>query len=120
MREILFRGRRLEGGSWGEGYFAQTEAASYIWDERSCEWLDVDPETVGQYTGLTDKDGRKIFEGDILMREDGTKHIVEYHHDQFWNKMIQPKTLWMEPIAEWDSKVIGNIYDNPELLEAEP
>ena len=91
----------------------------------------VDPETVGQYTGLTDKNGNKIFEGDIIAYEDETPGQYEYHDSLFINRGVirfdDGQFYFTNSIAATmddllykgtlDCEVIGNIHDNPELLE---
>ena len=113
MREILFRGKWKNSGEWVYGNLFNPDKAdtptqicigTYI--ARTC--YEIDPETVGQYTGLTDKNGRKIFEGDI-MRNAG--NVVEFYGGGFCINGDSPLSYWT------GTEVIGNIYDNPELLE---
>ena len=116
MREILFRGKTLDGGEWVYGDFCQsdiTEATIHINSgRRSGLHRVIDLETVGQYTGLKDKTGVKIFEGDIIdwdATEWGCQHreLVEWDYDL----LDMRKNDWKEFCT-----VIGNIYDNPELM----
>ena len=119
MREILFRGKRLDHGVWEEGYYSPMDLPSYdaepvdvpcIIRKKDLLWCKVDPATVGQYTGRTDKNGKKIFEGDIIKAEWGYQGEVEF--DSFIYAM-------MESTIDDNVEVIGNIHDNPELLDKE-
>lgn len=132
MREILFRGKSANTGEWIFGdyehfYLSDGELVVYIskWGKRNDKVL---PETVGQYTGLTDKNGKKIFEGDVIWGDDctGTWHkgVVEYD-DSIGSFIINAKRFMQYPKNEnhydllgcWS--IEGNIHDNPELLEGE-
>ena len=127
MREILFKGKRTDNGEWVCGWYAplvcnDKTVIPYIRNENGTD-KEVIPETVGQYTGLTDKNGKKIFEGDILDCGDRVV-IVEWHrYCGTWDsKFIKYKgekcSNGIIPF-EWKYRavIIGNIYDNPELLE---
>lgn len=131
MREILFRGKDLSGvltRSWIFGSLDTTENEHtiMIYPDRfgnKCR-IFVDPKTVGQYTGLTDKNGKKIFEGDIVERLWlGEKHIYRIYYDSDISSFIgadidcQGFTTFNYDSCEFE--VIGNIYDNPELLEVQ-
>lgn len=121
MSEILFRGKRLDNGEWVYGYLGKHTSLDamiidrpYITmnDELSAFnfWI-VDPSTVGQYAGLTDKNGKRIFEGDILKIASKT-YIAFFERGAFY--LVADTTL---PIKYADRfEVIGNIYDNLELL----
>ena len=127
MREFLFHGKRIDNGKWVEGYLFI--ANWYLNDEKftaimrtdttafpHCEvsgWEEVDPETVGQYTELTDKNEKKIFEGDIV-EIDGKRYEVKYMLGQFFVGINMPIAY-----KRFDCEVIGNIHDNPELLQME-
>ena len=129
MREILFRGKHMHvclenkhlDGTWVEGYLADE---NHINDGK-CEFL-IDPETICQYTGLTDKNGKKIWENDILeghlddkFPEDVTREKVIWH-ESGWKTEV-PGCVDKEYLDEFDTEnfeVVGNVFDNPELLEA--
>lgn len=137
MREILFRGKRTDNGEWVEGYYYKAkycrtddELCDYItvphpkeYNEPSSHYI-VNPETVGQYTGLKDKNGTKIFEGDIVDVLYDVNYIgvaaerigvfeVVFHNGCF---MKQKGGVRYHFIPSDKCTVIGNIYDNPELL----
>ena len=123
MREILFRGKRPDNGEWVEGWYEMYPfgrwpvKTSIIPSEGAkaghYEHVEVDSSTVGQYTGLNDKNGKRIFEGDILKwdsREWGCDHLEIANWD--YELFDMRKNDW----EEW-CEIIGNIHDNPELLE---
>ena len=137
MREILFRGKRVDNGEWVYGYFeklcielenGKEITFHYIQGLTINEGYMINPETVGQFTGLTDKNGNKIFEGDIVEFEDkytGGKGRAEIVFEAFKWKYSGcyyggNPIVWL-CIDDLSIKfeVIGNIYDNPELLERE-
>lgn len=132
MREILFRGKRKDNSEWVYGNYAVTDnngKQHFIFQNKVFEF-DVVPETVGQYTGITDDNGKKIFEGDILGI---TNDDPDY--DYITKVYLDCDTLCVDvqgqdydytsigfAIEIWNDEcdqveVIGNIYDNPELLE---
>ena len=119
MREILFRGKRTKTGEWVTGnLWHHTEKASLIWSNELDTKAWVLPETVGQFTGLTDKNGKKIFEGDIVESFDIFNHwdgygIVNWN-ETFNSWCMGERLMYCDRIATYE--VIGNIYDNPELL----
>lgn len=130
MREILFRGKRTDNGEWvygdllhpddcGNGYAIE----DFTKEKNNC--FDVIPDTIGQYTGLTDKNGKKIFEGDILRINYYPKDdvIIEWHDGAFrFKKAKFPRAYEYEHLCVNQQsvryrRIIGNIHDNPELLE---
>ena len=127
-REILFRGKRIDNGEWVEGYFVNLWLIHYqkhqpIITDNNAVSYDVDPSTVGQYTGLTDKNGKKIFEGDIVktdkFSEPNKQYIIKYDL-QFGAFIGQDRYNLYFVTFDGDSvefEVIGNIHDNSELLE---
>lgn len=149
MRDILFRGKRTDTGQWVFGqYFARDDytviltkkgavykGRNQFYHGISLTAFDVDPDTVGQYTGLTDKNGKKIFEGDILAVEqisDSIEHfespvkcpynvVVKWDKCSWmWETIGTARKRYLHFPEAWlfrKCKVIGNIHDNPELLE---
>lgn len=119
MREIKFRGKREEDGEWQEGYFV----FGLIEDLIVCglfSWR-VKSETVGEYTGLEDKNGKKIFEGDILRvksRKTETLCVVVFREGWFIGITEDNGECEFRYMA--DVEIIGNIYDNPDLIKIRP
>lgn len=135
MREILFKGKRVDNGEWTEGYFFKSwNKVFLLWgmtgDSPNME--EVIPETVGQYTGLTDKNGKKIFEGDIISAvtlDTGKEQravigfgnfIDENNDDEYMGFFIEfdgiKTTITQLSMEECKNRieVIGNKYDNKE------
>lgn len=129
MREIIFRGKRKDNGEWVSGnlFLSDTDGRAYILAGSrtvTIEW-EVDQSTVGQYTGLKDKHGKKIFEGDILLLDD-IKGIVNYGTGCFCVKLPSPDYLYRNNPAidmvlnEYPGlEIIGNAHDNPEIIDKE-
>ena len=131
MREILFRGKRTINGDWVYGDFVHgNERKSlrdsiFVYDSGTQSFNDyeINPPTLGQYTGLTDKNGKRIFEGDIVktdkFSEPNKQYIIKYDL-QFGAFIGQDRYNVYFVTFDGDSgefEVIGNVHDNPELLE---
>lgn len=137
-REIKFRGKRVDNGEWVYGNLIQNKDACFIAEKMQYSHLDycwdcgkpfddcykVIPETIGQYTGLKDKNGTEIFEGDILKKDGCWSIRIEYEDGTYWIKDLDKTRYNNEitciPISLFDIntwEVIGNIYENPELLK---
>lgn len=124
MREILFRGKRIENGEWVYGslvlwYDGSISIETGVYD---APMYAVDPATIGQFTGLTDKNGKRIFEGDILRQKKngvyGFPFSVVFDDGGFmWNENGRRDFLY-QSICD-TCEVIGNIHDNYEFLEGE-
>lgn len=112
--EILFRARRSDSKEWVEGYY-YAAVWTYIVQEHPRTFIIVDRETVGQYTGFRDRNGRRIFEGDIIRRGDEILVAVWQRARFAALKKNRRPIAWQYVSA--DGEVIGNIWDNPELLE---
>lgn len=123
MREILFRGKLKSNGEWSFGNLNVSLRGTVIItpDETPIgKYGQVIPETVGQYTGLTDKNGKKIFEGDIVQGARETIFAV-YYDSNYLQYRAKVKENYTREIDYYGNstqiEVIGNIYDNPELLK---
>ena len=133
MRQILFRGKTLDGrwvcGDLWQRPYAENGVTivSFMEDTGTTGGLEVIPETVGQYTGLKDKNGQRIFEGDIVaflgIRWDGPDGdrvdyvgIVRYSDEHTSFNFEISNGLQATTFEADDVKVIGNIHDNPELM----
>lgn len=132
----LFRGKRVDNGEWETGFLVIERAGTreerfYITDKMTGYHTPISPETVGQCTGLKDKNGKLIFEGDIVERYSYYDDIWGFSYtakcygviiwninDYCWNIKMNDELMPFNDY-EWDiAMVIGNIHDNPELLEA--
>ena len=122
MREILFRGKQKADGEWVEGDLIHSLGRTYCgtYAETLGEIL---PETEGQYTGLTDRNGKKIFEGDIIKHYNEAAHPERFEIGMVWwddCHMCFKRTSKPASVYVWRNciyEVIGNIHDNPELLD---
>ena len=133
MREILFRGKSRTTGKWFQGDLVTIAHKRFIDDDIDRER--VNPATVGQYTGITDKNGKKIFEGDIVKADDyifevkfgkcgGVANAEDFGYMGFY---LEPYSESTKLSAKYGLRndicyftnidVIGNIHDNPELLK---
>lgn len=117
MREILFRGKQLDNGVWvyGNLFISETDNRTYILAEsrRTMTKWEIDPSTVGQYTGLRDGGGRQIFEGDILELCMTGKVVVEFDDELFGANSDECGILPLRRSLFGEGGiVIGNIYDN--------
>ena len=133
-REILFRGKRVDNNQWTEGFlsFIYTDGRNsngFIYTDKAQIYSpvevrshDVYTSTVGQFTGLCDKNGKKIFEGDILRDGQGDDGVVTYLESVAQFCFMVGRNRWQ--LNEGDpnrpkhlqyTEVIGNIHDNPEL-----
>lgn len=126
-REIKFRGKRIDTGEWVYGSLLQWKDGDAIICANESLYSnvlikrDVNPDTVGQYTGLTDRNGKEIYEGDIIGGSNGSINGYEWPFKLLikWNNercgFNTPAWGYMDSTHYYD--VIGNIHDNPELLE---
>ena len=127
MRTIKFRGQKTTDGVWAYGSLVcSNENAAAIYFQTgnvstmSMEWVYVKPETIGQFTSLYDKNGKEIYEGDILKAPYTQERIeVRFVRGVFaflWNGDLDDEAPINTPTQEW-AEVIGNIHDNSKLLK---
>jgi uncharacterized phage protein (TIGR01671 family) len=145
MREILFKAKRIDNGEWIEGYYTECRGETFIGIDTSSmfeifcppviRWFKVSSETLCQFTGLTDKNGQKIWENDIIKYHFGEIYApIKYgcyqncfdsqkaEHVGFYVDWSDDKCLrkdlgyWIDMV---DTMPVGNIFDNPELLQEE-
>ena len=124
MREILFRGKRVDNGQWIYGDLLTSNGTCCEisdWNEVDYFIHDIDPETVGQFTGMTDKNGTRIIEGDIIMemyKGHERTYSVFWHNDWFAFRANSIDCSYaLDDIISYHVRVIGNIHDNKELLK---
>ncbi len=148
MREILFRGKRIDNGEWVHGdlvhvenksyisYYYESPLSTFINEQIECDdisivgvapFIEVDLTTIGQYTGLTDKTGKKIFEGDIVKYKSGSTvlfHKVVFERRNgcaYFGIVVGENETWdfNNSFPSTLFEIVGNIHDNPELLEVD-
>ena len=129
MDRYSFKAKRLDNGEWETGFYVKCRGHHYIlpvyddghgYDERYAEWVEIVPETVCQYAGITDKNGREIWENDIIYHDaiKAVGKVMWYTEDYIGfavddiDDSYQQYTLEMFANAD----VVGNIFDNPDLL----
>lgn len=127
MREIKFRGKRLDNGEWIEGDLLRMNDHWFIFPDPAPEGIDkyeVDPATVGEYTGLKDRNGKEVYEGDVMKipETDFNAEIIGrvlFDDDAYYIIPLRGGHLWglHWSLRKHDAKIIGNIHDNLELLK---
>ena len=126
-REIKFRGKRIDNGEWVYGSLVVEVDKNYIAlnindnikrDDYDVYMVEVIPRTVGQYAGLYDKNGKAIWEGDIVEYENMTGKIM-FFNGSFILSDLEETEEWELGVINAEIEVIGNIYENRELLGGE-
>lgn len=124
MREIMFRGKRVDNGEWACGNLIKRQVRSstfYVIQVRDngfdfYDEYEVIPVTIGEYTGLRDKDGYNVFEGDVLKASNGHVGWVEFWHGAFV-KVCSCHSGSIQDIFTDNEIVVGNIHDNYSLIK---
>ena len=126
MREIKFRAKELNTGKWVIGDLHILCVRPHIHDFLYISGKKyIDMSTIGQFTGLYDKNGKEIYEGDIIKSSHGTLHYIVYDNDLAcfkavvarYNPLGEYETLSKGWVVQFNKEVVGNIHDNPELLK---
>ena len=128
IREILFRGKRKDNGEWETGSLVMifqglSDEQVFITDKMTGVRIPVSPDTIGQYTGLTDKNGKKIFEGDIIdnhVKCDmlAVRGVIEWNErNGSWAHHLNTMNTSFCLYSAAAYEVIGNVHDNPELVK---
>ncbi len=134
MSEILYKAKRMDNGEvvYGLPSYNCVDGRITEIETRDCGFIEVDPETICRYTGLQDKNGTKIFGGDICRDGDNIVRILWNDKHQWGVEILNTENVLSKglffPLWQYDNckengyrtpEVIGNIFDNPELLEIE-
>lgn len=123
-REIKFRGKRIDTGEWLYGDLVhskdKTRCGILVNDAETYDECEVNPDTVSRYTGLKDRNGKDVWEGDLLLTPERDIMVAEWQDAKIITRCVRPanpRYVNSLTFAYPVSGVIGNIYDNPELLE---
>lgn len=133
MREIKFRGKRKGGNEWLIGDLNHIDGKTYIFDRsqnaplNSSDWFEVDPKTVGQYTGLKDKLSQELFDGDMVeflyKNPESTEKlrpvrcVIVWHDDGAWCLQWQDGYKNAARLNQEKYTKVGNIHEHPDLLK---
>lgn len=144
MREILFKAKRIDNGEWVEGCYAESKGKTFIGIDISIgidvfevfctpiiRWIEIDPETICQFTGFYDKNGNRIWDNDIANTNSNLRAQIKFglysnsfstrKYNQGFYMDFMDNEYYRHELGYWAGKsvVIGNIFDNKELLQEE-
>lgn len=128
-REILFKAKRVDNGEWVEGFYSPVNLPmvgnmGHFINEKGFKAIEIDPKTVCQFTGLTDKDDNKIFENDKIIDAWGNECVVEFADGCFWvceveKESVTPLYVNCDSNNEIECQIIGSIYDSIKEVHGE-